>query len=511
LGAKILPAKNINRIRVLHITSSLKVGGAETVLVSLLRELQNSKIDPKLLDSVNTKNSLLNSHPVSPKNSFKNSALGLKQASLEDSLPGCIFENRVLYFHAGPNLLKLEKMGITAQQARGKFHQYDPWFLVNLYQLIKLNKPDVIHSSLWFANFMARVFGKILNIPVIATIHSPISSNSSQNNSQVKNNTQNLHPYNLRTLADKLTAHWAQVTVAVSASTAQQMQQVLPKLKNLMVITNGIGEFKAFSRNIPRLRSGRAVKKVSLFCGSVKKVSLFCGSVKKVSLFCGSVKKVSLFRSSRSLSRDVAGTLTIPANSFVIGTVGRLVASKNYTNLITSFAKLQTQYHNLILIIIGSGELELSLRSQVQSLNLGHKILFVQTTQALNYYKYFDCFVQPSYYEGLSMALLEAGLFKLPVIVSTNLNLNNNNFVKFSNQAASLNLHDVITNNYNGLLIDPYKLVELELALEKLILAPKLRKTLGDNLFKTVSRDFSLIKMVGAYKKLYLECARVYF
>lgn len=461
-----MTVKNIKRIRVLHLTSSLKIGGAETVLVSLLRELQNSKIDPEA--------------------------------------PDYIFENTALYFNPGPNLLELEKLGVKAQHVRGKFHQYDPWFFVRLYQLIKLNRPDVIHSSLWFANFMARVYGKILDIPMIATIHSPVSSNSSQNNSQVKNNTQNLHPYNLRTLVDKLTAHWAQVTVAVSASTAQQMQQVLPKLKNLVVIPNGIGEFKAFSRNIPRLRSGRAVKKVSLFCGSVKKVSFFCGSV----------KKVSLFRSSRSLSRDVAGTLTIPANSFVIGTVGRLVPSKNYANLITSFANLQTKYHNtkyhnLVLIIIGSGELELSLKAQAQSLNLSQQIFFVQTTQALAYYKYFDCFVQPSYYEGLSMALLEAGLFKLPVVASTNLNLlnSNNNFIKLSHKTISLNLHDVLTDNYNGLLIDPYKLVELELALEKLILDSGLCKKLGDNLFKTVSQDFSLAKMVGAYKKLYLECS----
>ncbi|HLB94398.1 MAG TPA: glycosyltransferase family 4 protein [Candidatus Babeliales bacterium] len=405
MGVKILPAKNINRIRVLHITSSLKVGGAETVLISLLRALQNSKSDS----------------------------------------PELIFENTVLYFHAGPKLLELAELGITAQQVRGKFHQYDPWFLVRLYCLIKLNRPDIIHSSLWFANFMARLFGKILNIPVIATIHSPVSSNT-------PNSLQGF-----RTLVDRLTAHWPQVTVAVSTSTAQQVQQALPKLKNLVVIVNGIDELW-FDTPVISKKICRALPTSP--------------------------------RLRRAGTTNVSDT--IPANSFVIGTVGRLVPSKNYSNLITSFARLYAKYPQLILIIIGSGELELSLKAQVQNLDLSHKIFFVHTTQALDYYQYFDCFVQPSYYEGLSMALLEAGLFKLPVVAS-----------------ANLNLHDVITNNYNGLLIDPYKLVELELALEKLILDLKLRKTLGANLLKTVKQDFSLAKMVGAYKKLYLECVRV--
>lgn len=379
----------INKIRVLHITSSLKIGGAETVLVSLLRELQKGKSE-------------------------------------------LIFENTVLYFHTGPNLLELEKVGVPAILVQGKFYRYDPWFIIKLYKLIKNTRPAVIHSSLWMANLMARILGKFLGIPVIATVHSPVNFNNLSSKF-----------LDIRDLADKLTAHWVQATVAVSASTAQQLQQDLINLKNVTVIPNGI-------ENLTECHLGVSV----------------------------------------------ADKLNLPANSFVIGTVGRLVASKNYENLINCFANLQARYHNLILVIIGSGELELILKTQVANLKLDHKIFFVQTTQALDYYKYFDCFVQPSYYEGLSMALLEAGLFKLPVVASYNYNLK----------------HDVLINNYSGLLINPYSskaLLELELALEKLILDPDLRTRLGENLFKTVMQDFSLAQMVNSYKNLYLKiCAK---
>lgn len=381
----------VNKIRVLHITASLKVGGAETVLVSLLRELQKGK-----------------------------SAL--------------IFANTVCYFHTGPNLLELEKLALPVLQVRGKFYQYDPWFIVRLYKLIKQTQPDIIHSSLWIANLMARIFGKFLGIPVIATVHSPVNFNNFKNTNK---NTNGI--YCFRTLVDKLTAHWAQITVAVSASTAQQLQQDLTNLKNITIIPNGINNLAEQDE------------------------------------------------SSRSGNK-----LNILANSFVIGTVGRLVASKNYGNLITCFANLQARYHNLILAIIGSGELELILKAQVASLNLNHKIFFVQSSRAIDYYSSFDCFVQPSYYEGLSVALLEAGLCKLPVIASYNYNLK----------------HDLLINNYSGLLINPYNnaaLLELELALEQLILDRQLCIKLGENLFKTVTQDFSLAQMVNSYKNLYLK------
>lgn len=109
--------------KLLHIISSLKIGGAESLLVDMIRELDDE------------------------------------------------FEQHVIYFHPGPNVTRIEHQGIPVYRIRGLVSLYDPLFLKRLYGLVKSIAPNCIHTSLWAANFFGRIIAKFLKIPTLSVVH----------------------------------------------------------------------------------------------------------------------------------------------------------------------------------------------------------------------------------------------------------------------------------------------------------------------------------------------------
>lgn len=171
---------------------------------------------------------------------------------------------------------------------------------------------------------------------------------------------------------------------------------------------------------------------------------------------------------------------------FIIGTVGRFVPVKNYDLLITCFAQLHKNYPNTHLLLIGSGPLETALRAQVNSQELDHVVSFIINQPAQEYYPLFDCFVQPSKNEGLSIALLEALAWALPVIV-TGLNKQ----------------HSVIQDTQNGFVITPDNTQELYSALEKIYASATLRNSLGAAGKQCVAEQYSLQHMARQYQNIF--------
>lgn len=171
-------SKNIRKIKVVHIISSLKIGGAEAVLVDLLRTLGNQ-----------------------------------------------YYEHHVLYFHAGNNVARIQELGIATYAIKGLFFRYDVGFFIRLYHLIKVIKPDIIHSSLWAANFMARIVGFLLGIPTICAVHLGVETDG-----------------RVRNILDHYTLNFATHLVAISNNVAESLYNRWTWLKpaRISVIKNGI-------------------------------------------------------------------------------------------------------------------------------------------------------------------------------------------------------------------------------------------------------------------------------
>lgn len=373
----------MKRIKIVHVISSLKIGGAENVLLTVIKNI----------------------------NKFNNNN----------------FDQHVIYFHDGPIRPEIEKLNITTYNVKYFIKLYDPVFFINLIKLIKNINPDIIHSSLWSANFFGSIISRFLKIPIISSLHA-----------------------------------------------LQEHEGFIRNILNKLIINN-ITHFIAVSHGV----KDSIVKKYNL---NTSKITVITNAIDNN--FIDSIIKLNKNNIPRKL-------LNINLGDFVIGSVGRFVKVKNYNLLLDSVAVLINKYKNIKILLVGIGPEYQALKDQAKSLNIENKVIFIVGQPAYNYYKLFDCFVQPSQYEGLSIALLEALYLKVPCIVS-----------------GDNNYHEVIQDNYTGLIIEPNNINDLIKKLEIAYQNLKLRNTLSNNGQDLINKKYNLKIMIYSYVQLFKVFAK---
>lgn len=96
-------------------------------------------------------------------------------------------------------------------------------------------------------------------------------------------------------------------------------------------------------------------------------------------------------------------------DKFVIGNVGRLVYQKNQKFLIDVFSEVYLKRKDVVLLLVGEGELREELKLQVQELGIEDVVLFLgKRNDVEQLYQMMDLFVLPSNFEGLPITLMEA-------------------------------------------------------------------------------------------------------
>lgn len=121
------------------------------------------------------------------------------------------------------------------------------------------------------------------------------------------------------------------------------------------------------------------------------------------------------------LTRDQARQeLGLAADTFVVGTIGRLVPVKAHRDLVDAFACISGRYPHADLAIIGEGREHAALVEQIKALGLDERVhLLGERQDAARYLRAFDVFALPSHSEGFPLALLEAMAAGLPVVASS--------------------------------------------------------------------------------------------
>ncbi len=354
--------------KLIHVTSSLRMGGAEKVLYTLVKALASQG-----------------------------------------------YNQTVIYVHGGPYQKELEQLGIKTIQISGRFFRYDLFFFIRLYRALRTEQPTVIHSLLWAANVSARLCAWLLSQPIVCAYHNNIEQDGL-----------------LRSWCDRLTVHGADRLIAVSEQVADALKQRswLPA-ERITIIKNGIDTEQLAQINM--------------------------------------------------LTKQDLG---LPDKAYLIGAVGRFVPIKRFDYLITTYAAMH-RVDNRYLVIIGSGPDEQELRSLAQTVG-NDRVLFMTDVLALPYYQLFDCFVQPSVKEGISLALLEAMYYKRPCVVM-----------------GTDQYHPVIQHGHNGLIIDPYDQQALIGALHQLYTDRKYSLMLGQHAHYMVNEQFALPTMIQKYERLF--------
>lgn len=109
----------------------------------------------------------------------------------------------------------------------------------------------------------------------------------------------------------------------------------------------------------------------------------------------------------------------IPVDTFNFVTMGRLSPEKNQQMMIAAFQKLQEEFPDTNLFIIGSGELEDTLKTYVTELSLDDKVHFLgQLDNPFATIAACDAFLLSSIHEGQPMVLLECLVLNKPILAT---------------------------------------------------------------------------------------------
>lgn len=113
------------------------------------------------------------------------------------------------------------------------------------------------------------------------------------------------------------------------------------------------------------------------------------------------------------------GKLKIDDNTFVLGHVGRFSPVKNHKYLLQIMAAYCKKNHNSVLLLLGDGPTMEETKAQAKALEIEDKVLFLGNhSNVYRYYNAMDCFLLPSFYEGLPGTAIEAQACGLPGLLS---------------------------------------------------------------------------------------------
>lgn len=136
---------------------------------------------------------------------------------------------------------------------------------------------------------------------------------------------------------------------------------------------------------------------------------------------------INKFEFSEKNRENIREKLNIKENEFVWGHIGRFAKVKNHEFLIRTFYEYQKKNKNSKLILIGAGPLENKIKEKIKKLGIEGKVIIIgSSNEPEKYYSAFDFVVFPSFYEGISLVLIEAQISGLPILASDRIDKNTN-------------------------------------------------------------------------------------
>ncbi len=184
--------------------------------------------------------------------------------------------------------------------------------------------------------------------------------------------------------------------------------------------------------------------------------------------------------------------LGIPPRGFCFGIVARLKKAKCHDILLKAFSRLLHQAPDTRLVMVGDGPLEDRLRQLCRELEIADRVYFtgrIQHKDVPKALKAFNCFVHPSFREGLSASILEAMASGLPVITT---------------EAGGMGDIFDITTERIGVRVRPLDVEALFASLATFRnMGHCVLKEMGENARRHVRKNFNREFMVQSYLDLY--------
>lgn len=188
-------------------------------------------------------------------------------------------------------------------------------------------------------------------------------------------------------------------------------------------------------------------------------------------------------------SFELKMSLGIQEEDYVFGFVGRLVKDKGINELVNVFDKLNANYKNIKLVLVGPYEDELDPLNSLtkKKIESNKNILSVGFQKNVrSFLGVMNLFVFPSYREGFGIVLMEAGAMQIPCISSNITGCN-----------------EIILEKVTGLLIPSKNKDALYAKMEYSILNKLEMKGMGINAEQSIKKRFEQLSVWNQYLKEY--------
>jgi glycosyltransferase involved in cell wall biosynthesis len=335
-----------------------------------------------------------------------------------DFVVGCLYDN-------GSVGRQIEGLGVPVFDMRMRSFG-DPMGLLRLWQFLKTQEPDILHTHLFRANTWGRLFGAAQRVPVI------ISSEHSMTHDDIEGRRRT----HLLSAIDTGTARCCDRIIAVSEATKKYLMENSIPAKKIEVVLNSVD-----TRRFAAEANGEAI------------------------------------RAEFGLE-----------NAAVVTIVARLHPNKNHALLIEAFSRLRERRPGARLLIVGSGQLEQTLRAQAEASAPGAVVFAGARSDIPAIMAASDVVVLCSDREPFGKVLLEAMAAAKPVIGT-----------------AVDGIPEVIADGQTGILVPPGDCFALTGAMEELLADRELAASMGRAGRVRAHELFDIHKSAGRLQEIYTE------
>lgn len=180
--------------------------------------------------------------------------------------------------------------------------------------------------------------------------------------------------------------------------------------------------------------------------------------------------------------------LDIPINKFIIGFFGRLdFKEKGIDILLKAFHNLSKENKDLFLLLVGNGKDDKEVLEFITQNNLAVKFINSQN-DIYNYYQLLDLFILPSRVDPFPLVMLEAGLFRIPLI-----------------GCKVDGIAEFIEDEKDGLFFEANNCEDLQNKIQKIYNNKTFALQLSKNLHEKVIRDYDIRHFLTDYRNIYLR------
>lgn len=192
--------------------------------------------------------------------------------------------------------------------------------------------------------------------------------------------------------------------------------------------------------------------------------------------------------------KDIKKELNIDPDAFIIGNVARLEEVKGHKYLLDAFQMVKEikKESNIVLVIVGEGKEKNNLQEYVKKVGLENCVIFTGYRKDIEkIMSIMDIFVLSSLREGLPRVLVQASAAGIPSVA-------------FNVDGVP----EIVTNNYNGFLVEPKDINGLAEKIIKYIDNKELMKLHSENGKKFTKDRWTIENMVKQTDKIYQELVK---